>query len=112
MIYGILDHHMISELVWEVNTWPPARKGSSSTSFLACSDLELVSANYRIADSQCFQDHSDCANLKDIAEVATLNTQTVPSGLEDLTVLALRGKIIEVNLSMETFEYWVESRRS
>jgi hypothetical protein len=109
MIYGMLDHRLIRELVWEVRTWPPTRKDPPLLPFWRAPTWSWASANYRITDTQYFEDHSDCKNLTDIAEIVTLDTHTVLSDSREFAALTLRGRILEVRLSMDTFEYWVES---
>lgn len=109
MIYGLLDHHLIRELAWELRTWPPPRRDPSVLPFWRAPSWSWASAKYRITDTQYFQDHSDCENLTEIAEIVTLATHTVPSFSKEFAALTLRGRILEVGLSMDTFDYWLES---
>lgn len=109
MTYGLLDHRMVRELAWEVRTWPPPRKDPRVLPFWRAPTWSWASADYRITDTQYFQDHCDCEKLREIAEVVTLDTHKVLFASKEFAALKLHGRVLEVRLSMDAFDYWVES---
>jgi hypothetical protein len=109
MIYGLLDHHLIRELAWEVATWSARRRDPPVLPFWRAPSWSWASANYRVTANQYCQEHSDCVALREIADIVSVDRHTVSSTREKLASLILRGRVLDVRLSMEGFEYWVDS---